>query len=152
MANEIESNVVPISTSDYRPHVPAGEYEVAFDFHETALMFGSSPKLILWFHVVSMGEQFEVVLPRYYTPKLLIGTVGRNGRYAPKGQTCSLVIEYLRCHGTRPARLDRIPMTTWNDGIYLARVRDVTQNSQQKKLPSAIRYSVIDELLGKVDQ
>lgn len=143
--------VIDLRTSDYGPLIPEGTYEVAFSHHETALMFGKSPKLTLWFRVVTLGPHFETLIPRYYTVKRPQGKVGRNGGFAPTGPTSVLVIEYVHCHERRPNRLDRIPMSAWADGIYRARVRTVTRNSHQKRLPKQIQYSVIDEPIRRAE-
>ena len=144
------NNVIDLN-SDYSPLIPEGSYDFAFDHYETALMFGKVPKLHLCFRVVTLGPHFETRIPRYYTVKRLQGKVGRNGGFTPTGPTSVLVIEYVNCHRKRPNRLDRIPMSPWADGIYRARVRTVTRNSQQKRLPKQTQYSVIDELIRQAE-
>ena len=49
------------------PLVKPGVYDLAFLHHETARLFGGRAlKLVLWFRIITLGEYFEVVLPRYY--------------------------------------------------------------------------------------
>ena len=43
-------------------------YDLRYDFHETAVMFGRAPKLVLRFTIIEMGtEYFDTVqLPKFY--------------------------------------------------------------------------------------
>jgi len=148
-------NVVGISSvsTDYLPLIPEGEYHVAFDYFETATHFGSSPKLVLYFHVVDLGSYFETPLARWYSVVQVGKKPSRGGSFKIKGQTCIFLIEYLRCLPgiDRPRRFDRIPMTEWSKHVYRAKVKNVTRNSKQIELPLQLQYSKIGSLLGVAD-
>lgn len=150
------TNVVYIDhkSNDYLPLIPEGEYRVAFDYFKTALYFGSSPKLVLCFHVVDMGSFFETPLARWYPVAQVGRKPSRGGLFKIKGQTSIFLIEYLRCLPGigRPRRLDRIPMSEWPKHTYLARVKNVTRNSKQVELPPELQYSKIESLLGIADE
>jgi hypothetical protein len=127
--------------------VPPGDYELRFDYYETATMFGRAPKLVLWFTIISMGPYFDVAkLARYYNATRLIGKPQRNGRFKV-GYKSDFLREYARLFRA-PSRLDRISMTEFTRHIIIGRARTVTQGSNQKHIPEGLRYSVLDELIG----
>ena len=127
--------------------VPEGQYKVKFNQYETLKMFGS-PKLRMEFQIIDFGDYFETRLNRYYTLHRLIGKPCAGGRFKPTGQTSVLLVHYYACHPTAPRikRLDRIPMTPWKDGEYIADVKTVRSNHRQHKLPEQLQYSKIDDL------
>lgn len=127
--------------------VPPGVYELRFDWHETAVMFGRAPKLVLWFTIISFGPYFDIVkLPRFYNIRKVIGRPARNGRFKA-GHKSNFCREYYRLFRP-PTRLDRIPMTPFERHIILGRVRTVTKGSDQKEIPDGLQYSVLEELVG----
>jgi hypothetical protein len=127
--------------------IPEGPYKVRFVQHETLKMFGS-PKLRMEFKIIDYGNYFETRLNRYYTLHRLIGNPCVGGRFKPTGQTSVLLVHYYACHPTaqRIKRLDRISMTPWRDGEYIAEVVTVRRNHSQRQLPVQLQYSVIDDL------
>jgi hypothetical protein len=38
--------------------VPPGEYDLRFDYYDTATMFGCAPKLVLWFTIITRATFF----------------------------------------------------------------------------------------------
>ena len=75
--------------NDWLPSIPDGNYQLRFDYYETAIHFGKACKVILHFTVLDFGKYFETKLSRYYTVERLIGKHGKNGRFKIKGQTSS---------------------------------------------------------------
>lgn len=126
-------------------YVPPGEYELAFLDFETKRMFRNSEKLVLWFRVTDIGEGFGTTLARYYNVKH-IGRAGRGGRFKPERRS-ECLREYVLLFNVLPSRLDRIPMTPFDNRIIRGRVRSVKKNYSQRKIPKPLQYSVIDELL-----
>jgi hypothetical protein len=127
--------------------VPPGEYDLRFDYYDTATMFGCAPKLVLWFTIITMGPYFDVVkLARYYNATRLIGKPQRNGRFKV-GYKSDFLREYARLFRA-PSRLDRISMTEFTRHIVIGRARTVTQGADQKGIPEGLRYSVLDALTG----
>lgn len=127
--------------------IPPGVYELRFDHHETAVMFGRAPKLVLWFTVVSFGPYFDTVkLPRFYNVRRLIGRPSRSGRFKT-GFKSNFLREYCRLFRA-PTRLDRIAMSEFSRHIILGRARTVTQGSDQAAIPEGLQYSVLEELTG----
>ena len=153
-----DSVIVPFSevtSSQYKPKIPIGEYRIAFKYFETTYRFGNknSPnaaKVVLHFNISEIGSPyFGVPMERWYTVAKLIGKPARGGSFKVKGQTCIFLIEYLKCLQIgRPNRLDRIPMTEWARHEYRANISNVTKNSRQVPLPQELQYSRIESLLG----
>ncbi len=124
--------------------VKPGLYDVSFVSYSTWMMFGRAPKLTLTFKILTMGEYFETTLLRHYNVKRLIDRPGKFGRFK-----VSFHCDFLREFATlfaMPVRLDRIPMSSFENKIFVAKVRTVTKGSQQKDLPDGLQYSVIDEI------
>ena len=131
---------------DELPLVKQGIYKIVFVSYETAKLFnGKSLKLILWFRIVSEGEYFGIILPRYYNVKRIIGQPMKNGNFSIT-RNSNFVREYVDLFGL-PHRLDRIPMTAFKNVIFKAATRTVTSGFNQKKIHKSLQYSVISELL-----
>jgi len=128
--------------------VPPGEYQLRFDYHATAVMFGRAQKLILWFTVITMGPHFGKRLPRFYNVKL-IGRPCKWGRFKASWSG-NFVREYMSLF-TAPVRLDRMSMTRFENHIIVGKVRTVGMGRDQKPIPKALHYSVIEELV-RVEQ
>ena len=139
-----------MSDCDLKSALPEGKYRVAFDFYETVFQFGNVPKMSLHFHISEFGDFFEKPLTRWYTVDRIIGNARKNGTYKSKGQTCVLMIEYVRCfyNYPLPKRLDRVPMSPWKKHEFWVRVRNVKENSRQQPIPAQLQYSTIDSILG----
>lgn len=132
--------------TDERPLLPPGLYDVAFDRYYTWMMFGRAPKLTLCFRVVTMGPHFETKLQRHYNISKLIGRPGAGGRF--KVGFCSdFLREFAQLFGA-PSRLDRIPMSSFANHIFTAKVRTVSKGSGQRAIPEGLQYSTIAELTG----
>jgi len=124
--------------------VKPGIYDVGFVSYSTWMMFGRAPKLTLMFKVLTMGEYFEVPLARHYNVKRLIDRSGSCGRFKVSFH-CEFLREFATLFST-PVRLDRIPMSNFENKIFIAKVRTVTTGSGQRVKPEGLQYSVIDEI------
>ncbi len=127
------------------PLVKPGSYDLAFIDYKTALMFaGRAAKLIMRFRIITFGEHFETELYRYYNVARIIGRPARNGKFK-----CSAKGDFLREFATlftgRITRLDRIPMSAFENVIIEGKVSTVT-HSRGKAIPELLQYSVISEL------
>ena len=125
--------------------LPPGTYDVTFVGFSTFVLFGRASKLNLQFKVVSMGEHFEKPISRYYNVTRLIGRPGPNGRFKV-GFSSDFIRDYCRLFPV-PARLDRIPMSSFEKHVFSAKVRTVNMGSQQEPIPAGLQYSVISELM-----
>lgn len=125
--------------------VPDGEYEVRYDFYETAILFGT-PKVIVHCAIVSPEEYGGVPIDRYYTVDKLKGPAARYGRYVG-GRHRSLVREF-RLLFDDPVRRDRISFARLKDRRLIVRVRTVVRDYDHRELPIHDQYSVIEKLLS----
>ena len=142
------------SLSDYIPDddlilVPDGEYELSYQHYKTWLYQGRYPKVVVAFRIFDLGEHNDKPVMAYYNAKIK-GKPRKNGQFTA-GWRSRLMWDYAQCFG-KPARKDRITMSRFKHHLVKAQVRTVTHNSGQKKYPSGLEYSVVDELLGRVEQ
>lgn len=132
--------------TEARALLPPGLYDVTLDRYYTWMMFGRAPKLTLCFQVVTFGEFFQTPIQRHYNVAKLIGRPSVNGRF--KVGFCS---DFLREFATlfgAPTRLDRIPMSSFQNRILVAKVRTVSRGTEQREIPAGLQYSTISELVG----
>lgn len=140
---------IPQSTSfgidgDAIALIPPGEYDLKFQSWKTAVMFGRAPKLILYFSVCTFGDHFEVVLPRYYNVTRLVGKPQQYGGFKV-GRSSDMIREYASMFRL-PPRLDRIPMSAFQNPMFRGKVVTVTQGRDQSKIPEQLQYSKIERL------
>lgn len=126
--------------------VPPGLYDVGFDRYYTWVMLGKAPKLTLVFRILTMGEHFDSEILAHYNCKKLIGRPAVNGRFKV-GFSSDFLREFSSLFGA-PTRFDRIPMSSFEKHIFVAKVRTVSKGSKQKAIPEGMHYSTIDELLS----
>jgi len=139
-------SIVSDDESDLLPRIPDGNYQLKLLDRRTKIMF-TTPRLILKFSIVDIGEFLGVVLYRYYSVDKLTSKAGKNGGFKAK-QTGDFLIEYCNLFPHRRiTRLDRIPMESLHNEIILGKVRTVDTNNQQKALPEQLKYSAVGELL-----
>lgn len=130
------------------PLVEPGEYDLVLVDYETSRMFGKAEKLALNFRIVTQGPHFGEVVSRYYNVKRIIGKPAKGGRFQV-ARGSNFLFEYMTIfeHLGQPKRLDRVPMSHFENNIIIGRVKTVVKNYNQRKLPHALQYSVIEELL-----
>lgn len=132
------------------PLIKPGRYKLAYIRHETAMLYGRAPKLVIWFRIVSFGPYFETVLPRWYNVKCLIGKPKKNGRFKV-GHKSDFLREYVSCFEdafARKGRLDRISIRRFENAILKGEVTTVSKNSSGDNIPEPLRYSKISRLIG----
>lgn len=138
--------------SDLLPRIPEGEYRMAMTAYQTALPFGKDqPRLFIDFRIQDFGAGCGVVLRKFYNVASLTSKAGKNGKCKHKARG-DFLIDYCTLFPSQSIRrLDRIPMEPFKNCVIVGRVRDVTKNPQNRRLPEQLRYSVIGELL-RVDK
>ena len=142
------------SLSDYIPDddlvkIPDGEYQLSYRHHATWLYMGRFPKIVITFRIADLGEHFDKPILAYYNPKKIVGKPRKNGHFHA-GWRSRFMWDYSMCFG-KPERKDRISMCRFKEHIVMAKVRTVTHNRDQKKYPEGLEYSIVGELLGKVE-
>ena len=136
----------PDISSDFIPYVPPGTYTVSYVRHETVMLF-RTPKLVIWFRIVDMGQHFGKSIPRYYNVRRIIRKLGKHGGFQA-GRSSDFVREYASIFPDRITRLDRIAMQPFQTALIRAVVRTVTRDRSQRDLATTLHYSVIERLVG----
>lgn len=126
--------------------VPPGTYNLKFLYGETRYLHNRSPKLVLWFSIIDMGEFFGAKVARYYHIKEIKGRPGKNGRFKA-GAKSDFMREYFSVVTQRVQRMDRIPLTYLEDYVIKAKVKTVEKSYDQSKIPKALHYSVVEKVL-----
>jgi hypothetical protein len=145
-SNVTQLPTIPTAT-DLLSHIPDGIYSVAYVAHETHKYFGRSCKVVFWFRIIEFGDYFGTVIPRYYNVKRLSGKPGRNGQFVP-GRSSDFLREFCKVSTAPINRLDRLPLSAFQNVQIKARVRTVSADGKQRDLAAQLHYSVIGELLG----
>ena len=135
-----------------KPKIPDDQYVVEFTRYYTAEMFKKQgAKVCLVFGIVKGNfEGFE--LQRFYSAGRLTGSTGEDSGFKAASQTCVMLMEYCTCFPDQEiTRLDRIPMSRWKEGQFIVQTRISTRNHKGKDIPTHLQYSVIDEIIKRVD-
>ncbi|OOG38178.1 hypothetical protein B0E51_15175 [Rhodanobacter sp. C05] len=112
---------------------------------QTAILWGRSQKVILHFTVCDLGPHFGVKLQRYYNAEKIVGRPCKYGRFK-LGWNHDLVREYALLL-PMPQRLDRLHLERLQSLLIVGRVETTTTTARQKRIPDALQYSVVRELL-----
>jgi hypothetical protein len=128
--------------------VEPGVYDLAFQFHETAYLFGRAPKVVCHFKIETPGQHYGKALVRYFNAMTLTSKPRRGGSFKI-GWKSDLLREYATCFGL-PARIDRLSLESFKQRVIRGRVIVVSRDSKNRSIPEPLRYSVIAELLGVV--
>ena len=138
-----------IDPNDVLHLIPDGRYRVRYEWYETRLAFGKTPKLVLHFVVTESGDAFGTPIQKYYNVNRLKSKPKRGGGFVPplKGD---LVRDVFRLFGDF-SRTDRIAIRKLFGGNELEVVtRTVLADSKGNELPKECHYSVIDMIVGPV--
>jgi hypothetical protein len=128
-------------------HVEPGLYDLAYLYYETRFLHNRSPKLVVWFKIITMGSDFEKKVPRYYNVKRLIGKARKNGDFKV-GQKSDFLREFFTVSTAPVTRLDRIPMGKLGEQIIQGNIDSVTTGYDQRPIPKQLQYSVVRQLVG----
>ena len=126
-------------SSEIPPAIPDGEYQAAFIKAEKKILWGGQ-KAFLWFRIITAGEYFDV--------KLFLAC------NVPK--KLSISSKYFRAWvvatGRRPDRFESRQMSpkVFRGKAFRVQVRTVKKDAEQRPLPPALQYSVIQQLIEKV--
>jgi len=128
--------------------VPDGEYELRYEYYETALYFRSQ-KVIVHFAIDASDEYAGLPVCRYYNVKKLTGPCRKYGGYIapPRG---ALAREYKRLV-SEPNRLDRISFRVLIGKRILAKLVTVRKEHNRKDLARDDQYSKVAELIRIID-
>lgn len=130
---------------DERPLLPDGEYQAVYVHHETHYTF-RTPKVYIWFRVVTQGEWFGKMLYRPYRVKSLTGKPRKNGGFHVR-RGSDLFMDLARVLEMK-ARPDRVSASVLAGRVWRVRTRTVTRDYMQRLLPEWMRYSVVETIIG----
>ena len=136
---------LPSAAASEPVHLLPGEYKLAFRKKRLVRRFNRGV-LELTFAVMDFGESFEQQLTRYYNVQL-----SREKRAFTARPGSMFVRDYCQVFGKRP-RFDRNPVGDYRDCMVIGYVDTTTTDYEQKKLPDAMQYSVIQELKRRAEQ
>jgi len=128
------------------PLLPEDIFQVSYLKHEFENAFGE-PRLFIHFKILDMGEHFEKILYRAYRLKSLKNPGRKNSAFTV-GKGSDLVRELALVTNRRP---DRLLPTDFEGMILKAKVETVKKDYKQRIIPESLRYSVIREIIGKVN-
>ena len=124
--------------------LPEGKYQVRLQGWEPVMYLGKAPKICAEFMIVEYGEHFERLLYRWWNIK---PTHSKLSKTAWKvGKASNLFREYCAITERLPKRLDRIPLSDFQDHVIWAEVKTVKEARDQSVIPEAARYSIINKL------
>jgi hypothetical protein len=136
-----------IDPNDVLHLIPDGRYRVRYEWYETRLGFGKTPKVVLNFVVTTPGDAFGTPLQKYYNVNRLKGGPKRGGGFVPsmKGDLLRNVISLFG----EFSRNDRIAIRKLFGRQELEVItRTVVADSKGNELPEECHYSVIDVIVG----
>ncbi len=124
--------------------IPDGEYQAVYVSHSTTNgNFG--PKVKITFRIVSLGPHFEKLVDAWYNTKGVGQKVGKRGSIVLSRHS-KLTFELVKLFH-RKQRPERISPEMLKGHVIVVKVRTVTQNSRQKNLPEALKYSTVDSMV-----
>jgi hypothetical protein len=145
-ASAVKNKVSDIMNS-YFVKIPVGDYEATFTHYYTCNIKGTD-KVVFLFTIVDFGDYHNVIIPRFYAVKRLIGKKGLKGRFIPKcSPNAAFIKDYYAMYPTAPRlRPDRVPMSKLQSSPYINTVGDVGKNDKQIDHIEQIKYSVVREV------
>lgn len=139
-----QANKVNDIRNSYFVRIPCGEYEAVLSDYYSCNICGTD-KVVFLFTIVDFGDYHNVIIPRFYSVKRLIGKKGMNGRFVAKVSPQSAFIkDYFQMYPTAPKlRPDRVPMSLLQESAYVITVGDVGKNNKQVEHIEQVKYSVV---------
>jgi len=128
------------------PLIPEGIYQAGYVKHDFQPAFGV-PRVFVHFKILDMGEWFETVLYRTYRLESLKNPGRKNSAFRV-GRRSDFVHEMALVTNRR---VDRIRPNDFEGLLLKAKVATVTEDYKQRHMPKPLQYSVIREIIGKVD-
>lgn len=143
-----EANVHDIADgmveSEAWPLVPDGDYLAVYVGHDCInLRQFKQSKVFLRFRLFDAGAHTGKILFRAYRVRRILD--GKRFVVGRRSDLLHMVCQVMD-HRTRP---DRISLRELKRHILKVRTRTVIQDGKQRPLPLALRYSVVDDILGK---
>jgi hypothetical protein len=126
--------------------IAPGTYSARVLDFETRLYFRSSPRVVVWWLIVELGDAFESVIPGFYRVPALIGDARRHGRFKRVGLRSRLARDLAAMLQSRPP-LDYFPLNVVTSKLYTVSVVTVERDAEQQAIPKGAQYSRVDRVL-----
>jgi len=145
-------NVVPIYDGIVEgsiwPLVPDGRYLATYIDHDVVELaqFKKAAKVFIRLRLFDAGEHSGKVLFKAYRAKRRID--GKRFTVGARSELLKMVCRVIS-HRTRP---DRISLRDLKHCLLQVSTRTVAKDGKQRELPEVLRYSVIDDILGKTTE
>ena len=121
--------------------VPTGEYRVVLS-HWKKFWHFHRPDLVMWFEIRDNDDYHGYILPAYYR-------VTWNGEQFSAGWKTHFCRDYQQCFGA-VGSTDQFEIEKFKGVVFLAEVREVKKDQEQRPLGKVNQYSRIGRLLGVV--
>lgn len=142
-SREAEGEII-FDCANRAPMVAPGEYEAVYVHHETQRVF-MTPKLFVWFRLVTPGPAYDVMVYRAYRVKKLTTKAGKNGGFVASRMS-DIYHDLGRILDIR-LRPDRVSAAALRGIMCRVRVRKVVRDYKGRAIPEWDQYSVVDALL-----
>ncbi|HKQ22896.1 MAG TPA: hypothetical protein VJT81_00455 [Burkholderiales bacterium] len=125
--------------------IPDATYEVVYQGHKTALVFGKHPSVSLRFRIITPGEYFGKEIARHYRVAKLKGEPRENGAFTLRRNSL-LFLELVRLSDFKQ-KPSRISLSVLRGCAFEVSTRTVKKSwHKQTKLPIWLQYSVVDRI------
>ena len=121
--------------------VPTGEYRVVLS-HWKKFWHFQRPDLVMWFEIRDNDDYHGYILPAYYR-------VTWNGEQFSAGWKTHFCRDYQQCFGAVDST-DQFEIKKFKGVVFLAEIREVKKDQEQRPLGKVNQYSRIGRLLGVV--
>ena len=132
--------------NDLPPLVPEKRYEVTMKAYRTALMFaGVAPKLVMDFVILTPGDHYGVVLPKYYNVSHIKGRPAENGEFKV-GRKSDFARDFFSLFTVNHRKPDGFRMDLFEGATLLAKVETVVW-ARNRSIPTNLQYSKVARLI-----
>ncbi len=127
------------------PLVPDAEYLAVYQGHDCIEMasFRGAPKVFIRFKLAEAGPHTGKTLFRAYRVRRRIDS--KRFAVGPRSELLAMICRVM----DPPTRQRQISLRDLKRHLVRVRTRTVIKDGRQRDVPAAMRYSVIDEILGK---
>ena len=125
--------------------IPEGEYEFAYECHETSYYMGGHAKVTVWLKIIDSSEHYETSLPRYYNAKSLLDKPSVGGAFTVgMGSDCAHEFAWITNKLIDPAN---VTLEEFSDLVILGEVKTVDKTRKKKERHPLMQYSKVNALL-----
>lgn len=125
--------------------IDEGEYELAYECHETTYYMGGSPKVTVWLKIIDQSEHYSIILPRYYNAKSLIDGPAVGGLFTVGiNSDCAHEFAWIEDKRINP---NHVTLEEYQNKTIIGEVKTVTKRYDKSECHPCMQYSKIARLL-----